>query len=333
MDNNISQKLNEIVWDTVEKLGEDAFIPVSLKPEYGKEVLQVIPPQRGVKAKGHSAKEIESFRRILLKTPFESMTEKLYGELSKIKLGDVVLIEEERRKQRKKILEEDIELAQTLLVLETGREIRVSNEKSNVKLEKTLIAKEFNSLLKEKYKQKGFHYRVMSIEEGRDELESYEYNPDIKRWIFERENFYWKEFCCSDDEIAYNFEDFTIDDDMIEDYIYDNDKCVPDDITEKQINETIKELKIELKKLSKRGARTKNEKLYAATLAFADCVQVRSNQEYRVVYDCMDFFGFINMELKEQWRKSSTRYPEIQYIKSLFKSNKFYVKRLHKLPF
>lgn len=280
------------------------------------------------------SEERNRFSRILLKTSLEEFTDKIYTELSKLRCADVMSVRKSMDDVKKNSIQHCLEVAESLLVLKTGKEnIKVSNAKKSVTLNNQGLIGIIERSLVEQYKLFRLNCRLMTFEEGKKELENYNNDPAVKDWIDGYISEYMEMIDLSyEEKMLYSEWSITdIDEDMIEYYI-SNSLISDNTISTEQIETTINQLKSDKKELTKRGANRRNYKLYAALLIFIDCKCKRSNQSSKIVYSCLDFFGFIDEKLKEQWQKTETKYSEIQYVKSLFKeADKFYIST--ELPF
>jgi hypothetical protein len=99
--------------------------------------------------------------------------------------------------------------------------------------------------------------------------------------------------------------------------------CVPQEITKKQIKDTIKGLKDHISYLQKEQGRPKsNSKLYCAIDVFLNYMgnQKLSNSIYRTMYECLSYMGLIPEErqisLKEKAKKKYS-YPIEEYMKAM----------------
>lgn len=112
-------------------------------------------------------------------------------------------------------------------------------------------------------------------------------------------------------------------DDIVETFAEENlTKCK--NITLEQIQTVISELQEGVKKYNKKGRPIKNIQSYAALLVFEKYGLQATNKQLKTVYECLEYWGFIEDEIKKGWTNIGSKYPEIQYIKAMFKESKKY---------
>lgn len=259
------------------------------------------------------------FIRILLKTPYEKEAERIFKKLTVIKNGDAKILEEERRKRK---LERAIELksiAESLLICKNGGITELKGKAYTTKPTSN-TSKLIESKLEEEYKTANLHYEHMTFDEGKNILEN-RLCEDVEDFIRN----YWIEWAnevgLSKEEIASG--GYNIDNDLIEYYIEGQE--LAKEITIKQIESKIKELDEEIKANKKKGAPKKNLKLHCAILVFQESGLCKGKaQDLKTIYECLDYMGFIDTQLKEGWEKKGTYQAEISFIKSVYREAEKY---------
>lgn len=270
----------------------------------------------------------DNFERILLKTPFEDESKSIFDKLLKIKNGNAKILEEERRKRKLKKATELKSLAESLLVCKTGGIIELKGLAYSFKITHN-ISTYIENKLEEEYKNAYLNYEPMTFEEGKEILEG-NLCEDVAAFI----DNYWHEWAnaagLTQEEMAMGH-DYEIDDELIETYIEGQELSKA--ITPEQIRGRIKTLENEIKSYTKKGAPIKNLKLHCAILVFQESGRCEGKaNDFRIIYECIDYMGLIDKNKKEEWIKKGTYQPEIQYLKSVYKealkySFKFYTKK------
>lgn len=280
------------------------------------------------KAGSSPEKQYNNLSRILIKTPYESKSEEILDKLLQIKNWDAKILEEDRRKRKLERATELKSIAESLLACKSGGITELKSKTHTFKITQT-TSEIIECKLEEEYKKAHLHYEPMTFEEGKEILEG-NLCEDVSSFI----DNYWHEWAneagLSNEEIAsgHNFE---INDELIEYYIEGQE--IAQEITPKQIGGKIKELNKEIKANTKKGAPKRNIKLHCAILIFQESGLCEGKaQDFRIIYECLDYLGLIDSKLKEGWRKRGTYQPEISFIKSVYKEAtkyrfKFYSKR------
>lgn len=288
-------------------------IEITRNMELEPEDLEVLIP--------NSKKHKEDFYRILLKSPFENNTEMIYEWMVLIKYGSVESVEELRRKKAISYFKDRLDISKALLVYKTDTNgIKVSSATQNCILSTSLKDK-MESELEKQYKSYLLDYEPMKYEDGKEELELAMSNPQFDEdgptgataWIFDKFGLCYEDFYISN----FHVENCS---DVIEEYISDQE-VKSEVVTTTQIQTKIRELENGIKANKTKGAPTKNKKLHAALIIFNECGCQSKNPHLKFVYECFDFFGFIEDSVKEGW---TNKYSEIQYMKSIFKESQKY---------
>lgn len=323
------EKLRKIIFE--EEIGEKGISNIRQEP-IKKEIIQVsdikITPEMEVEPEcleyliPKSQEHKDSFFRILLKTAFENDAERIYQGLGRIKYSDIQVLSESIRKNKLRYFQNRLDIAKLLFVLKTETNgIYMKNVKYECLLPSP-IQNELEEKIEEKYKNMELDLIPMTYEEAEDKLSAAfafpEYDSEgATEWLCEYLNLTLDEFLyyCRDDSPT---------DDMIEAYSEEN--FIPcEEITPLQIKNTINELQDGIRKYSRKGRPQKNERIYAALSIFVDCGFKATNKQFKTIYECLDYFGFIDNDVKKGWNKSQ-KYPEIQYVKSIYtQSRKFKV--------
>ena len=269
-----------------------------------------------------------NFERILLKTSFEARAKHIFRKLIEIREGDTKILEEERRKKRLEKATKLKSIAESLLVCKTGGITELKGMAYSFKITNN-ISVIIEHKLEEEYKKAYLNYEPMTFEEGKAILEG-NLCEDVALFI----DNYWHEWAneagLTQEEIAMGHNN-EIDDNLIEYFIEGQE--LEKAITPEQIRSKIRILESEIKSNKKKGAPKKNLKLYCAILVFQESgLRKGKAEDFRVMYECFDYMGFIDAKLKEGWAKKVTYQPEIQHMKSAYKEAlkynfKFYEKR------
>lgn len=276
------------------------------------EKLEVLLPE----AKKHK----EDFMRILLKTKFEKHSLNIYQELQQIKWGNTEALNESIRKSKLNILQYSLDTASLLYVLKTAKNgVYVSSPKSKCLLPSD-IKRDLEVKTEKEYKRLDLDLEPMTYEEAKEILSNAFSYPEFDEdgpvgttaWIM------GKYGLVGDDE----FTDWCYlgepDGDLIEEYAEENfTPC--NEITPEQIKKTITELEEQIDKATKSGRPIANIKSYAGLLTFIKYGLENKLNEFKIVYDCLDFCGYFSDEQK----KNETA-KQKDYIKSLFRHCKGY---------
>mgnify|MGYP003375153932 CR=1 FL=1 len=265
----------------------------------------------------------EGLCRILIKTSFEKNSEYICTHLYAITKSKEVMVQgEKQRLKNLKFFQEQLDIAEALLVCKSTTEsdyITINNAKGKAKLSASLVSMMENYLIG-KFKENRLNFSEMTFEEAKDILEN-SVGGDIEEWV---EN-YWNEYAdclgMSHEEKQMYMDSDAIDDELICEYAEQSQ--VEREITIELIKEKIKKIKERVKFYTKKGAPIKNTRLIAALCLFTSIKEKLNNQDYKTIYDCLDFFGLVTEPMKKSWADKKG-YHEIQYIKSLHKACKKY---------
>lgn len=271
-------------------------------------------PEKFYEFQKKKEKHRNDFIRILIKSPFEEYTEKIYQELLQIKYGNVEFVEESRRIKALAYFREKKEIATALLVCKTDTDgIGINNAKQRCKLS-PFLKKKIEAVLEAEYEDSGLDYTPMTYEEGKERLEN-NLCEDVRGFIED----YWEEYAqenglnAEERSGGYSYDD--IDDDMIEYFI--SGSKMKREITIDQIRETIAKLEEGVRANQRKGAPRINEKPYSALLVFIKYRCRKTHKHLKYAYDCLDHFDLIDNSTKSGWDETD-KYPKIQYIKRLF---------------
>lgn len=295
----------------------------------------------------------QAFIRMLINTPLEEYADNLYNSLEDItteKKSEVRKHMEsyydEWEKERIAKLESSIEIAKVLLICESKKlkEVKIcgSCKEENIKFSKEM-SDAFSQWVKDKYFERRMNFRPMTMEE-----EAAECGYTIEEWMELQnhiaEGCYFsttelikhlevspndEEVNMPEEEIAKHEEAMSYLSNLSEEDIARSEEDafrawhIEEHYSVEQIQNTIIRLEKSLnetKRERKKGAPKKNLKLYSAILIFKEINFGKNNAEYKLIFDCLDFFKLIDEGLKERWKKIDNPYCEKQYIKSLFRA-------------
>lgn len=258
------------------------------------------------------------FTRLILKTPFERFEATLwYGfKAAACDERDFADIITGVSKGARRNARERIELAQQLLAILNNEPVKAG--KVTITCKKALEA--LKQALIERYKALGMNQRQMTIEEAEAYLKDWRNNKDAEEWIREQLQFLAEEQGIADDVgyyyscSAYDFDDFCEEPTNIEYFIEENE--IKEEVTPKQIEGTIARTRKILT-----GKPPKNSKLHWLILRIRRHHKRHRNEDYRLIFDCMDLFGLIDEAMKKDWDKYDSKQMNIaktSYIKSIY---------------
>lgn len=257
-------------------------------------------------------KKQADFIRLLLKTPLEPFTSQLWEAFQAVACDalDITNILDEIADKARARIEYATKVAQNLLAI-------LNNEP--VKAGKTIIASEnaleaIKQALIEEYKELGMNQRQMTFEESQYYLKDWRNDKEVADWIRE---------CLEEEaeEVGYpyilneaDFDAFCDEPSNVEYYAELNEMCM--EITPKQVEEQIKLNSIK----RKQGRKSKNNHLTWLILEIRKYYKKHRNEDYRLIFDCMDLFGFFD-SVKVGWgkiydTKSKLNIAKASYIKS-----------------
>lgn len=269
---------------------------------------------KGDKMKNISYEVPEAFKRILIKTPFEKLYNDIYRELVRIKYNEVKDLH--NTKETKERLRHLLRLSYNLLVLKESKDVKISSSKNSCELLPTMRDILINKI-EEEYKKEKLNYTPMTYEEGEDDLTQ----SCTNSWKDE----YWEEYAyelgLTPEECSGGYDYNYVDEDMINNYIDCVD--VEREISPYYIKIKIEEIENNLRRYKKKGAPKKNLKLYAALQVFIERGLQNRNKDFRIAFECLDYFKMIDELIKNGWTDTN-KYPEIQYMKSLYREKDKY---------
>lgn len=255
------------------------------------------------------------FTRLILKTPFERFEATLWYDFKAAAcdehdFADIITGVSEGARQNAR---EKIELAQQLLAILNNEPVKagkvtITSKKALEALKQTLI---------EEYKDRGMNYRQMTIEEAEAYLKDWRNNKDAEEWIREQLHFLADEQGIADDVgyyCVYDFDDFCEEPTNIEYFIEENE--IKEEVAPEQVEGTIARARKILT-----GKPPKNSKLHWLILAIRSYYKRHRNEDYRLIFDCMDLFGLIDEAMKKDWDKYDPKKLNIakaSYIKSIY---------------
>lgn len=265
----------------------------------------------------------EGLCRILIKTSFEKNNEYICTHLYAITKSKEVMVQgEKQRLKYLKFYQEQLDIAEALLVCKSTTEsdyITINNAKGKAKLPASLVPM-MEDYLVGKFKEYRLNLSDMTFEEAKDELET-SFGGYTEEWVKNYWNEYADSYGFNDEEKEMYMESDAIDDELIGEYAEQHQ--VEREITIELIKEKIKKIKERVKFYTKKGAPIKNTRLISALCLFTSIKEKLNNQDYKTIYDCLNFLGLISESMKKSWADKKG-YHEIQYIKSLHKTcNKY----------
>lgn len=259
----------------------------------------------------------EAFKRILIKTPFEEWCDEIYSYLVVIK--DTEFDYDDWYNQN---WYNQIDVCNNLLILKESNDIEIRSPKGKSNLSPSMIDMLIQELEKE-YKRLELDWIPMSEKEAKKQLNQSSANSwKDKYWGRHQE-----ESNLVPQENTHRFDYNYIDTSMIWSYIYDN--RIIEEITPLNIKNAIKRLECKLES-KKRGAPTKNLRLHAALQVFVERGLQNKNNDLRIAFECLNYFNMIDETIIKGWADTN-KYPEIQYMKSLYREKDKYA--LSEFPF
>ena len=114
-----------------------------------------------------------------------------------------------------------------------------------------------------------------------------------------------------------DFDDFCTEPSNAE-YYAEEGFTIREEVTPEQVEKAIR-----LNTISKKaGKKVQNTKLHWLILEIRSYYKGHRNEDYRLIFDCMDLFGLIDEAMKKDWNKYDPKKLNIakaSYIKSLYK--------------
>ena len=261
-------------------------------------------------------KKYDEFQRLLLKTPLEKHTQPLWEAFQAVACNDVdvVNILDEAADKARAWLEDASGLARQLLALLKDEQVKAG--KVTITSEKALEA--LKQAILEEYKSMGMNQRPMTTEEAECFLRNWRKDEEAKNWIRERLDEIADEVGLTGEETAKSEEDFDAFCDEPSNAEYYAELCtITEEVTPEQVEGQIKLNKTR----KKQGRKPKNYKLTWLIMEIRRYFKRHRNEDYRLIYDCMDLFGLIDAEVKGQWHwknEKELKAAKTSYIKSIY---------------
>lgn len=269
----------------------------------------------------------QEFARLLLKTPLEPYTQQLYNmfDILTRKDSQVLHIGEAIYTDDYPKLEVCLSISKALLALMKNEPIKIGNE---------LISDEaLNEVLKQslmnEYKKLKLNRRELTPKEAKTELlEKWNDDSYIRNFV------YWFRFNDVSETITeealkasgmlddFNHETFIIENPELW-KLWSTQRGTETTITIKQISNVIKQIDIQVNTLNYEKPRrhVKNGKLiWAIANIRRYYYKGHSNSDYRLMFDCFDFWGLIDEEQKQCWESNSASFDKMKtaYIQSIY---------------
>lgn len=265
-------------------------------------------------------KKLPDFKRLLLKTPLEQYTSQLWEAFQAVACDalDFTNILDEIADKKRKRLEDASKLAQQLLALLNNEPVKIGK----TKMTSTKALESLKAALIEEYKAFGMDKRQMTIEEAEDLLKDWRNDEGIKEWIKEQLSDYADALGLTGEEAKTSEEDFDAFSDEPSNIEYFIELCDPEiieEVTPKQVEEQIKLNSFKVK----RGRKPIRSNLAWLILEIRRHFKRHRNEDYRLIFDCMDLFGLLD-DVKVDWAKiydteSKLNTAKASYIKSIYK--------------
>ena len=336
--------MNDEVKNKIAQLAFEAAMKqdIHAKPKDNRDIIKVseveITPEMEIEPEdlevltSEAEKHKKDFLRILLKTEFENNAEQIYQYLCRIKYANIEILSETIRKQNLDRCQDELKTAQLLFLLKTETK-KVSLKGGRLECELlNSIKNKIENEIEKLYISMGLNLVPMPYEEAEDILRAGISHPDFDFTDGATGATAW---LCNYYGVTYNELIYAGEEELTEDAIenYAGEHLIDTEITPEQIKNTIDESLDEIKLYSRKGRPKKNERLYAALSVFADIIPLSKNKQFKIVYECLDYFNLIDVDIKKLWN-SSSKYPEIQYLKASYKQSKKYRIRFDEpLPF
>lgn len=257
------------------------------------------------------------FTRLLLKTPWEKSTQQIWAAFNDVVSGDVdvvnVLAEEFDKKRSE--MKDATKLAQQLLAILNNEPVKAGK----ITVTDRQVLEAMKHALIEQYKANRLNQRHLTIEEAEADLKGWRNNKDAREWIWEQLRFLADE-CCPEEGVITDedFDWFNTDPSNVE--YYAESIIICEEVTPEQVLNKIKAM--EKMAGGKVGRKVKNNKLHWLIVVFRRYCKRHRNEDYRLIFDCMDLFGLIDDVVMKAWNKKDEK--ELQtakasYIKSIYK--------------
>lgn len=259
-------------------------------------------------------KKQQDFTKLLIKTPLEKYTPQLWEAFQAVAcdaLDFSNIIEEIADKARAR-LEAATSVAQQLLPLLNNEPVKIGK----TKVTSTDALEALKSALFEEYKAFGMNRRQMTPEEAKDILKDWRNDKNTENWIEEQLVIYSNENGLTGEEAMISEEDFdTFSDEPSNVEYYAELSEVIEEVTPEQVEEQIKLNTFK----RKQGRKSKRTNLAWLILEIRRYYKGHRNEDYRLIFDCMDLFDLIDEKVKKAWNKKNDKElkaAKTSYIKS-----------------
>lgn len=261
-------------------------------------------------------KKQDEFKWLLHKTPLEKYTQPLWEAFQAVACDavDVVNIVDEAADKSRAWLENASGLARQLLALLNNEPVKAG--KVTITSSKALEA--LKAALMEEYKAMGMNQRPMTTEEAECFLRNWRNDEEAMNWIREGLEEIADEEGLTGEEAAISEADFDAFCDEPSNAEYYAELCtITEEVTPEQVEGQIR-LNSTKKKL---GRKPKNYKLTWLITEIRRYYKRHRNEDYRLIFDCMDLFGLIDTEVTSQWHRKNEKElkaAKTSYIKSIY---------------
>lgn len=256
------------------------------------------------------------FERLLIKTPLEPYTHKLWESFQAVACDaiDIVNLLDEIADKARAWIDNATNVARQLLALLNNEPVKAG--KVTITSSKALEA--LKEALMEEYKAMGMNQRPMTTEEAECFLRNWRNDEEAMNWIREGLEEIADEEGLTGEEAAISeadFDAFCDEPSNVEYYAESN--TIIEEITPEQVEGQIKLNKTR----KKQGRKPKNYKLTWLITEIRRYYKRHRNEDYRLIFDCMDLFGLIDTEVTSQWHRKNEKElkaAKTSYIKSIY---------------
>lgn len=259
----------------------------------------------------------DEFKWLLHKTPLEKYTQSLWEAFQAVACDalDFFDILDEIALKARAWIEESSRIAQQLLALLKDEQVKAG--KVTITSDKALEA--LKQALLEEYKARGMNQRPMTFEEAQCCLKDWRSKRAVAEWIREGLEEIADEEGLTGEEAAISEADFDAfcDEPSNVEY-YAESFPIVEEVTPEQVEGQIKLNKTR----KKQGRKPKNYKLTWLILEIRRYYKRHRNEDYRLIFDCMDLFGLLD-DVKVNWGKiygteKKLNAAKTSYIKSIY---------------
>lgn len=261
-------------------------------------------------------KKQDEFKWLLHKTPLEKYTQPLWEAFQAVACDavDVVNIVDEAADKSRAWLENASGLARQLLALLNNEPVKAGK----VTITSSKVLEALKAALMEEYKAMGMNQRPMTTEEAECFLRNWRNDEEAMNWIREGLEEIADEEGLTGEEAAISEADFDAFCDEPSNAEYYAELCtITEEVTPEQVEGQIR-LNSTKKKL---GRKPKNYKLTWLITEIRRYYKRHRNEDYRLIFDCMDLFGLIDTEVTSQWHRKNEKElkaAKTSYIKSIY---------------